>query len=103
MTQEITILPQYTCQSDFPLDFAISQEKANAAAETTTPDQKMTSLENTKPPSFWISKYKENEDAIHGKVNVIFNKGNEVPSLDAKPEFNVNWINSVSTILLYFF
>ncbi|ORX58640.1 WD40 repeat-like protein [Piromyces finnis] len=96
MTQTITILPQYTCQSDFPLDFAISQEKANAAAETTTPDQKITSLENTKPPSFWISKYKENENAIHGKVNVIFNKGNEVPSLDAKPEFNVNWIDSNS-------
>jgi len=93
MTQEITILPQYTCQSDFPLDFAISQEKANAEANV---DQKMSSLENSKPPSFWISKYQENEKPIHGKVNVIFNKGNEVPTLDAKPEFDVNWINSNS-------
>jgi len=98
MTQEITILPQYTCQSDFPIDFSISKEKANAAVEASTnPDHKLTSsLENSKPPSFWISKYQENEKAIHGKVNVIFNKGNEVPTLDAKPEFNVNWVNSNS-------
>ena len=97
MTKTITILPQYSCQSDFPLDFSIAQEKANATTETTTSaNQKMTSLENLKPPSFWISKYKENEKPIHGKVQVIFNKGNEVPSLDAKPEFNVNWMNSVS-------
>jgi len=97
MTKTITILPQYSCQSDFPLDFSIAQEKANATTETTTsPSQKMTSLENLKPPSFWISKYKENEKPIHGKVQVIFNKDNEVPSLDAKPEFNVNWMNSNS-------
>jgi len=97
MTKMITILPQYSCQCDFPIDFATAQEKTNATSETTTsPDQKLTSLENSKPPSFWISKYQENEKAIHGKVQVIFNKGDEVPSLDAKPEFNVNWIDSVS-------
>lgn len=97
MTKMITILPQYSCQCDFPIDFATAQEKTNATSETTTsPDQKLTSLENSKPPSFWISKYQENEKAIHGKVQVIFNKGDEVPSLDAKPEFNVNWIDSNS-------
>jgi len=96
MTQTVTILPQYTCQSDFPLDFAISQEKANATTENSSnTDQKLTaSLENSKPPSFWISKYKENETPTHGKVQVIFNKGNEVPTLNAEPEFNVHWLNS---------
>jgi len=80
MTKTITILPQYSCQSDFPIDFSTAQEKANATAETTTsPDQKLTSIENSKPPSFWISKYQEMKNPFMAKFKSFLIKEMKYP------------------------
>lgn len=86
----VKLLPQYSCQCDFPIDFEISNYQKD-----------LTSSKPSKPPSFWIDKYQENVKPVHGKVNVLFNnEENENPTLDAQPEFNVAWMDNNSFKLI---